>query len=61
MRSPVQLLSFFNCPPEIALGVVRVLAAVAKSLVRCKLFLAVVCDKVVLDIDKLAVGIYPVC
>ena len=59
MRSPLNLFALLNSLPEISLGVVGIFTAHLHSFTVCELLLAVLGDEVVLDVDKLSVGVNP--
>lgn len=59
LRSPLNFLAPLNRLVEISLGVVGVLTTHLCGLFLRELFLAVLGNKVVLDVDELAIGIHP--
>jgi hypothetical protein len=56
---PFNFLTLFNGFPQVALGVVRVFATHARGFFLSELLLPVLGDEVVLDVDKLALGVDP--
>ena len=59
LGGPLWLFSVLDAFPELLLRIVWILAGQFKDFLCCELFLTVLCNEMVLDVDKLAILVHP--